>query len=81
MGMSEVKIVAMTKFVVGFLPRTHQSIFSDDCICTSCGAALGTFTLRKLECFKYELVVNNTLLWNEARLATCFVGLRAMADG
>ncbi len=39
-------------------------IFSEDCICTSlCGAVLGTFTLRKLECFRHVLVVNRSA-WN-----------------
>ena len=80
--MSEVKIVATTKFVVGFLPRTLLRIFSEDWICTSfCGAALGIFTLRKSVCFRYALVVNNTLFWKEAGPVTCFVGLCAMGDG
>ena len=39
------------------------------------------FTLRKLVCFRYALVVSNALLWKEARLVTCFVGLCAMGDG
>ena len=39
-------------------------IFSEDCICTAlCGATLGTFTLRKLECSR-DAVVANTLAWN-----------------
>ena len=34
-------------------------ILSEDCICTlSCGAALGNFTLRELECFRQARVVN-----------------------
>ena len=35
-----------------------------DCICTSsCGAAVGNFALRALECFRQARVVN-TLAWN-----------------
>ena len=56
-------------------------IFSKDCICTAlCGAVLGTFTLRKLECFRHALVVN-TLAWkNEIGLVAYFVGLCAMGN-
>ena len=38
------------------------------------------FSLRELECFRLELVMNHTLSWKEARLVTCFVGLCAMGD-
>ena len=64
MGRSDFEIVALTKFVVGFLPMTLLSIFSEDRICTSlCGAVFGTFTLRNSQSFRRVLVVN-TSAWN-----------------
>ena len=56
-------------------------IFSEDCVCTSlCGAVFGTFTLRKLECFRHVLVVN-TLAWNNKMgLVAYFFGLCAIGD-
>ena len=87
-----IKVVAVKKLVVGFLPRTvgpplrvsiwmALGIFSEDCICTSlCGAVFGTFTFRKLECFRHALVVN-TLAWNnKIGLVAYFVGLCAIGN-
>ena len=54
-------------------------IFSEDCIYT-CGAVLGTFTLRQPKCFQHALMVN-TSAWNTkiGRVAF-FVGLCAMGN-
>ncbi len=69
-----IKVVAVKKLVVGFLPRTTGP--PTGCVsgsawasswrthCTSlCGAVSRTFTLRKLECFKQAHALN-TLAWN-----------------
>ena len=64
-----IEVVAVKKFAVGFVPRTvgpplrksirmALGIFSEDRIRTSlCRAVLGTFTMRKLACFRHALVV------------------------
>ena len=69
------KVVGITKFVVGFLPRTQLSIFSEDCICFFIvwSGTLGTF-LRNLQCFKHALVVT-TPAWN------CTIGIVAYFVG
>ena len=66
MGRSDFEIVALTKFVVGFLPMTLLSIFPEDCICTSlCGALFGTLTMRNSKSFRHVLVVNTSAWKNK----------------
>ena len=52
--------VAIAKCVVGSLPRTLLSIFSEDCVCFF--IMEDTF-LTELQCFRHALVVT-TLSWN-----------------
>ena len=61
---AKIKVDAVKKFIDGFLPRTvgpplrvsirmALGIFSEDCISSSLSEAVfGTFTLKKLVCFK-----------------------------
>ena len=49
-------VVAITKFVVGFLPRTLLRIIFEDCV----GFFIvwsGTFFLSELQCFRHAPVV------------------------
>ncbi len=69
-----IKVVAVKKLVVGFLPRTTgpltgcvfglalASSWRTCCTCL-CGTVSRTFTLRKLECSKQAHALN-TLAWN-----------------
>ena len=56
---NSLEVVAITKFVVGFLPRAHFSIFSQKCICFFIvqSGTLGTFFFEKLHCFRHALLV------------------------
>ena len=70
------KVVAMTRFFVGFLPRTLLSILSEDCICFFIvwSGTLGTSFLRRLQCIRHVLVVS-TRAWNsKIGIVAYFVG-------
>jgi hypothetical protein len=80
-----IKVVAVKKLVVGFLPRTtdrpirvcvwlDRGILLEDVHQFSLDTESRTFTLRKLECFKQAFAVN-TLAWNnKIGLRFYFVG-------
>ena len=79
-----IKVVAVKKLVVGFLPRTtdrpirvcvwlDRGILLEN-VSTSVVTGSRTFTLRKLECFKQAYAMN-TLAWNnKIGLRFYFVG-------
>ena len=83
---------AVKKLVVGFLPRALGAplpvsigmalgTFSEDCICTLlCGAVLGTFTWRNLQCFRHALVVNTSPWNNKIGPVAYFLGLCAIGN-
>ena len=83
---AKIKIFVVGSLVVLFLSRTVDwplrvalGIFYEDCICTSVyGAVLGTFTLRKLECFRHALVVNTSACNNKIGLVAYSAGLCAI---
>ena len=69
-----IKVVAVKKLVVGFLPRTtdrpkracvwlDRGILLEDVLYFIVHTESRTFTLRKLECFKQAHALN-TLAWN-----------------
>ena len=80
-----IKVVAVKKLVVGFLPRTtdrpirvcvwlDRGILLEDVLLLIADTESRTFTLRKLECFKQAFAVN-TLAWNnKIGLRFYFVG-------
>jgi len=80
-----IKVVAVKKLVVGFLPRTtdrpirvcvwlDRGILLEDVLQLILDTESRTFTLRKLECFKQAFAVN-TLAWNnKIGLRFYFVG-------
>ena len=80
-----IKVVAVKKLVVGFLPRTtaqpkrvcgwlDRGILLEDVFHFTVVTESRTFTLRKLECFKQAFAVN-TLAWNnKIGLRFYFVG-------
>ena len=80
-----IKVVAVKKLVVGFLPRTtdrpiracvwlDRGILLEDVWYFTVPTESRTFTLRKLECFKQASAVN-TLAWNnKIGLRFYFVG-------
>ena len=80
-----IKVVAVKKLVVGFLPRTtdrpirvcvwlDRGILLEDVLQFTLDTESRTFTLRKLECFKQAFAVN-TLAWNnKIGLRFYFVG-------
>jgi hypothetical protein len=80
-----IKVVAVKKLVVGFLPRTtdrpirvcvwfDRGILLEDVLQLTLDTESRTFTLRKLECFKQAFAVN-TLAWNnKIGLRFYFVG-------
>ena len=80
-----IKVVAVKKLVVGFLPRTtdrpirvcvwfDRGILLEDVLHLTVDTESRTFTLRKLECFKQAFAVN-TLAWNnKIGLRFYFVG-------
>ena len=80
-----IKVVAVKKLVVGFLPRTtdrpirvcvwlDRGILLEDVFQLTLDTESRTFTLRKLECFKQAFAVN-TLAWNnKIGLRFYFVG-------
>ncbi len=80
-----IKVVAVKKLVVGFLPRTtdrpirvcvrlDRGILLEDVFRFISVTESRTFTLRKLECFKQAYAMN-TLAWNnKIGLRFYFVG-------
>ena len=80
-----IKVVAVKKLVVGFLPRAtdrpirvcvwlDRGILLEDVLQLILDTESRTFTLRKLECFKQAFAVN-TLAWNnKIGLRFYFVG-------